>query len=114
MKDLEKVFAEFYNDIDNQVQVGLEFQACKSKDHDQWKKPLVWAQCKFMTPWQFWNMHGHCCPLLCCGVSSLEELVIKVNILINQLNDPNVRVSLFEYGGPSVILGLTFRARASE
>jgi hypothetical protein len=30
----------------------------------------------------------------CCGVSSLEELVIKVNILINQLNDPNVRVSL--------------------
>ena len=37
-------------------------------------------------------------------MSISEELVIKVNILINQLNDPNVRVSLFEYGGPSVIL----------
>jgi hypothetical protein len=64
MTDLESVFEEFYSDPEEQVKVGLEFQDYKTKGHVHWKKPLVWAQAKHMSPWQFWNMHGHCCPLL--------------------------------------------------
>ena len=33
MEDLEKVFAEFYSDPDDQIKVGLEFQQYKSKGH---------------------------------------------------------------------------------
>ena len=64
MADLEVVFAEFYSGPEDQIKVGLEFQDYKSKGKEHWKKPLVWAQAEHMSPWQFWNTHGHCSPFL--------------------------------------------------
>jgi hypothetical protein len=64
MEDLQQVFAEFYPDMEDQIKVGLEFQDYKAKGHAHWKKPLVWAQAKHLSPWQFWHLNGHCCPLL--------------------------------------------------
>ena len=63
-EDLETVFAQFYDDEDDQVKVFLEFQAYKARSHPNWKKPLVWAQIPHLNPWQFSNSHGGCSPLL--------------------------------------------------
>jgi hypothetical protein len=41
MNDLTEVFEEFYPDQEDQVKVGLEFQAYKTRSTAHWKKPLM-------------------------------------------------------------------------
>ena len=48
----------------------------------------------------------------CCGTMSTNSQII--NKSVERPSKCHNRVSLFEYGGLSVILGLTFRARVSE
>ena len=64
MTDLEAVIAEFHPDQDDQVKCWLQFKDYKEKKLDAWKRPLVWAQAKFLSPAEFWKMHGGCAPLL--------------------------------------------------